>query len=60
MFPPEPSKECVKVSHVIFECRMINHHPIGSMFRLSSIISVELDGDGLPCIKLVFLAEVIL
>ena len=20
IFPPEPSKECVKVSHVIFEC----------------------------------------
>ena len=28
IFPPEPSKECVKVSHVIFECRVINHHPI--------------------------------
>ena len=27
IFPPEPSKECVKVSHVIFECRVINHHP---------------------------------
>ena len=26
-FLPEPSKECVKVSHVIFECRVINHHP---------------------------------
>ena len=28
IFPPEPSKECVKVSHVIFECTVINHHPI--------------------------------
>ena len=27
IFPPEPSKECFKVSHVIFECRVINHHP---------------------------------
>ena len=27
IFPPEPSKECVKVSHVIFECRVINHRP---------------------------------
>ena len=27
-FPPEPSKECVKVSHVIFECRVINHYPV--------------------------------
>ena len=27
IFPPEPSKECVKVCHVIFECRVINHHP---------------------------------
>ena len=28
IFSPEPSKECVKVSHVIFECRVINHHPV--------------------------------
>ena len=28
IFPPEPSKECVKVSHVIIECRVINHHPL--------------------------------
>ena len=28
IFPPEPSIECVKVSHVIFECRVINHHPL--------------------------------
>ena len=27
IFPPEPSKECVKVSHVMFECRVINQHP---------------------------------
>ena len=27
IFPPEPSKECVNVSHVIVECRVINHHP---------------------------------
>ena len=27
IFPPGPSKECVKASHVIFECRVINHHP---------------------------------
>ena len=27
IFPPKPSKECVKVSHVIFDCRVINHHP---------------------------------
>ena len=32
IFPPEPSKECVKVSHVIFECRVINHHPHGTWF----------------------------
>ena len=30
IFPPEPSKECVKVSHVIFECRVINHHPFST------------------------------
>ena len=30
IFPPKPSKECVKVSHVIFECRVINHHPLFS------------------------------
>ena len=29
IFPPEPSKECVKVIHVIFESRVINHHPKG-------------------------------
>ena len=28
IFSPEPSKECVKVSHVIVECRVINHHPV--------------------------------
>ena len=33
IFPPEPSKECVKVSHVIFECRVINHHPIADKLR---------------------------
>ena len=27
IFPPEPYKEYVKVSHVIFECRVINNHP---------------------------------
>ena len=32
IFQPEPSKECVKVSHVIFECRVINHHPILGAF----------------------------
>ena len=26
IFPPKPPKECVKVSHVIFDCRVINHH----------------------------------
>ena len=25
--PSEPSRERVKVSHVIVECRVINHHP---------------------------------
>ena len=50
-FPPEPSKECVKVSHVILECRVINHHPCWStlpglkleMYRSSTgVISSEL------------------
>ena len=27
IFPSEPSRERVKVSHVIVECRVINHHP---------------------------------
>ena len=27
MYPSEPSRERVKVSHVIVECRVINHHP---------------------------------
>ena len=26
--PSEPSRERVKVSHVIVECREINHHPL--------------------------------
>ena len=26
-FSSEPSRERVKVSHVIVECRVINHHP---------------------------------
>ena len=26
--PSEPSRERFKVSHVINECRVINHHPI--------------------------------
>ena len=25
--PSEPSRESVKFSHVIVECRVINHHP---------------------------------
>ena len=25
--PSEPSRERVKISHVIVECRVINHHP---------------------------------
>ena len=51
IFPPEPSKECVKVSHVIFECRVINHHPVlhvqildaycTSIFRLITVIFTE-------------------
>ena len=32
--PSEPSKEVVKVSHVIFECRVINHHPKITNFSL--------------------------
>ena len=28
--PSEPSRERVKVSHVIVECRVINHHPSGT------------------------------
>ena len=40
IFPPEPSKECVKVSHVIFECRVINRHPTKIAFNsLKPIIS---------------------
>ena len=35
IFPPEPSKECVKVCHVIFECRVINHHPHASYLPMS-------------------------
>ena len=27
IFQSEPSKECAKVSHVIFECRVINQNP---------------------------------
>ena len=34
IFPPEPSKECAKVSHVIFECRVINHHPNSITIRV--------------------------
>ena len=36
IFPPEPSKEGVKVSHVIFECRVINHHPYVNALILES------------------------
>ena len=25
--PSEPTRESVKVSHVIVKCRVINHHP---------------------------------
>ena len=34
IFPPEPSKECVKVSHVIFECRVINHQSSSIMIGI--------------------------
>ena len=27
IYPSEPSRERVKVSHVIVECRVIDHHP---------------------------------
>ena len=27
IYPSEPPRERVKVSHVIVECRVINHHP---------------------------------
>ena len=33
IFPPGPSKEYVKVSHVIFECIVINHHPASSVLN---------------------------
>ena len=38
--PSEPSRERVKVSHVIVECRVINHHPVFS--SCLSIIFVSL------------------
>ena len=37
IFPPEPSKECVKVCHVIFECRVIKYHPFAHAKRACSI-----------------------
>ena len=50
IFPPEPSKECVKVSHVIFEYRVINHHPN------SDIIAFAFLFDAIICrIKIHFL-----
>ena len=39
IFPPEPSKEGVKVSHVIFECRVINHHPFAGPAQKNIILS---------------------
>ena len=30
--PSEPSRERVKVSHVIVECKLINHHPYGIQY----------------------------
>ena len=41
IFPPEPSKECVKVSHVIFECRVINHHFLKERCWCKSLIRLN-------------------
>ena len=39
IFPSEPSRERVKVSHVIIECtRLINHHP-----ACSAIMKIEVE-----------------
>ena len=40
IFPPEPSKECVKVSHVTFECRVINHHPNNSVTQIAFVCKI--------------------
>ena len=40
IIPPDPSKECVKVSHVIFECIVINHHPNSITFIRPTITHV--------------------
>ena len=37
IFPPKPPKKCVKVSHVIFDCRVINHHPSKFLDKNSAI-----------------------
>ena len=46
-FPPEPSKECVKVSHVIFERRVINHHPfLGLPLKLACMLYIKVNVNG--------------
>ena len=30
----EPTRERVKVSHVVVECRVVNHHPYTSTYQI--------------------------
>ena len=46
IFPPKPSKECVKVSHVIFDCRVINHHPFNDR-QVNNIVIIKA-GENIP------------
>ena len=41
ILPPKPSKDGVKVSYVIFECRVINHHPLEMSFYPTSLVFLE-------------------
>ena len=41
IFPPKPPEEGVKVSHVIFDCRVINHHP----FIILNILRIKEKND---------------
>ena len=38
--PSEPSRERVKVSHVIVECRVINHHPYYNRSNFTKICNL--------------------
>ena len=40
IFPSEPSRERVKVSHVMFKSRVINHHPSLPLYFSFALISL--------------------